>query len=202
MKLNDAAKEIGEDVVGLIGVVEIVLGSVGGYVLWLTFKAKPEVADMLQTTGNAAIDTALLVLLASLLGKVLHIIVGIPIVLILGFLRMRALKGDLGSLRCKLKSSHPSLKNMELLDAATELITYSDPASARDLVRLRDSAIISLFMAIATTVVAWDRVGWNVYGIVLLLVAGALVIYCLITLQDYMATLTSRLERALEDRRQ
>jgi hypothetical protein len=73
----DEAKGFSQEVVATLGLVELILGGVAFYGIWLIFR-NSGVGELFPSTGTFVVDIALQLFVAALVGKVIYLIVAFP----------------------------------------------------------------------------------------------------------------------------
>ena len=125
----DEAKSFSQDLVATLGLVELILGGVGLYGLWLILKDNAP-ASLFPSTGSAFVDVGLQLFAAALVGKVIYLIVAFPIGVIRGQLKRNnkyydPLRNALGAFYGNDLSS-VERSDTNLLDPAIEYLSTAD----------------------------------------------------------------------------
>ncbi len=74
--VTDEAKGFSHDIVNSLGLVEIILGGVGFYGLWLS--QKNNISELFPSIGVTVVDVGLQLFVAALIGEIICLLVAFP----------------------------------------------------------------------------------------------------------------------------
>jgi len=149
----DEAKSFSQELVATLGLVELILGGVSLYGLWLIMKDR-SVNILFPSTGNSIVDMGLQLFAAALVGKIIYLIVALPIAVVRFILKRitsyySPLEKALGRFYDAATLSEIKATKVNLIDVALKHLSLADPTQRVMLERHR----IKIIVAFGTCVV-------------------------------------------------
>lgn len=199
MKPDDVVKAAGEQAVTMLGVVDIAMGGIATYLIWLHMLDVPELVSVVRSTGNPVLDVALLVVLSGLLGKAAHLVAAFPVAIIFGLVvgQLRKAPGciyeKLGAELERLGIDVDELK-LNVVDAAMLVVDEAAAPAAGSFQKRVDGVVVVVFFGLVAVYFAFAELDAWGYRSALIGFAIALLLYSAMTLKDIAGSALLRLK--------
>lgn len=144
--IADEAKGFSRDVVNSLGLVELILGAVGFYGLWLS--QKDSISKLFPSTGVVVVDVGLQLFVAALIGKIICLLVALPMalveILIETFPSKKYYKALEAALNPYYKNEWNTVKEQnDIIDIGVKHISLTDASQAVLLERQQTKIIVA-----------------------------------------------------------
>jgi len=196
----ESASELASDFVATLGLLDIVLGSIGLYSLRLLFG--PSAAALFPSTDLSVVDVALLASAAALTGKIVKLIVATFMGGLNTIVKLKDWNGYYSRLKkaleehCQATHRQPPDEKIGLLDLAPAYIGDDFPGAASALERVRTEAIFAYGAALFSVpygIYIYKQGGGYTAIIFTILVCGIFFLLGIGQQLDYFKTATASL---------
>jgi len=184
------AQALAKDFLGILGLPEIVLGAFGLYVAWLNRAGNPDLQWLFRSTGSHAIDFALVIAFAALVGKCLTLFAAI----IMAFAALRIEHSEYYKvIRAELGGLAPT-ERWNILDLAATAAAIKQRALSKQIEAVRTESIFAFGASIELVVFSYFSFRQSfTAGLFTVAAAALLVVLGYLKYADYVASLANAL---------
>lgn len=140
--LAGEAKGFSQEIVATLGLVELILGGVALYGAWLILRER-SINVLFPSTGNTIVDIGLQLFAAALLGKIIYLIVALPIGWTLSSKESPLLVKSLEAFYGQEAIQDARSKEINLIELALTHLSIAEPAQRMVFERHRFRVVVS-----------------------------------------------------------
>jgi hypothetical protein len=165
--VTDEAKSFSRDIVNSLGLVELILGAVGFYGLWLS--QKDGISKIFPSTGVIVVDVVLQLFVAALIGKIICLLVALPMAVVEMVIEGKPTKNYHTALKEALRPYYNNVDNQsDLIDIGFKHIAQADAAQGAQLERQNTKIIVAFGTFFLSLIYLYHLKNTDLYWVILI----------------------------------